>query len=149
MSRTRPRLRRLERGRQDHLNPKWWLLAFGVLFLLAGIGNYLSAEGSADTAYPCDYTARDVFYEQTFGLFHGDGNVGHRDLMKVSGRNFPSSYDVFRGDDGLLGAHYMAGETSTTGSTILSCWVLCCLCWLCWASPDSYADGERIQRSRI
>ena len=51
------------------LNPKWWLLAFGVLFFLAGLSNYLGAEGSADTAYPGDYTARDVFFEQTFGLF--------------------------------------------------------------------------------
>ena len=23
------------------LNPKWWLLAFGVLFFLAGLSNYL------------------------------------------------------------------------------------------------------------
>ena len=51
------------------LNPKWWLIAFGALFLLAGASNYLGAEGSADTAYPGDYTDRDVFYEQTFGLF--------------------------------------------------------------------------------
>ena len=50
------------------LNPKGWLIAFGVLFLLAGTGNYLTAETAAETAYP-DPTDRDVFYEQTFGLF--------------------------------------------------------------------------------
>lgn len=50
------------------LNPKGWLIAFGVLFLLAGANNYFAAETSSETAYP-DPTDRDVFYEQTFGLF--------------------------------------------------------------------------------
>ena len=50
------------------LNPKGWLMAFGIIFILLGTGNYLTAETAADTAYP-DPTDRDVFYEQTFGLF--------------------------------------------------------------------------------
>ncbi len=50
------------------LNPKGWLIAFGVIFLLLGTMNYLTGETSAETAYP-DPTDRDVFYEQTFGLF--------------------------------------------------------------------------------
>ena len=69
------------------LNPKWWLLAFGVLFFLAGLSNYLGAEGSADTAYPGDYTARDVFYEQTFGLFTMvAATLAIVTSLKVSGR---------------------------------------------------------------
>jgi len=50
------------------LNPKGWLMAFGLLFILMGTGNYLTAETASETAYP-DPTERDVFYEQTFGLF--------------------------------------------------------------------------------
>ena len=41
---------------------------FGVIFLILGAGNYITAEEAAETAYP-DPTDRDVFYEQTFGLF--------------------------------------------------------------------------------
>ena len=36
--------------------------------LLLGAGNYLGAEGASEDAYT-DPTDRDVFYEQTFGLF--------------------------------------------------------------------------------
>jgi len=50
------------------LNPKGWLMAFGLIFILLGTGNYLTAETAAEAAYP-DPTDRDVFYEQTFGLF--------------------------------------------------------------------------------
>tara|TARA_B100000925_G_scaffold70825_1_gene49148 strand:- start:262 stop:681 length:420 start_codon:yes stop_codon:yes gene_type:complete len=50
------------------LNPKGWLMAFGLIFILLGTTNYLTAESAAETAYP-DPTDRDVFYEQTFGLF--------------------------------------------------------------------------------
>ncbi len=52
------------------LNPKGWLMAFGLIFILLGTGNYLTAETAADAAYDDDDpTDRDVFYEQTFGLF--------------------------------------------------------------------------------
>jgi len=50
------------------LNPKGWLMAFGLIFILLGTSNYLTAESAAEAAYP-DPTDRDVFYEQTFGLF--------------------------------------------------------------------------------
>ena len=43
-------------------------MAFGLIFILLGTGNYLTAETAAEAAYP-DPTDRDVFYEQTFGLF--------------------------------------------------------------------------------
>ena len=43
-------------------------MAFGLIFILLGTTNYLTAESAAETAYP-DPTDRDVFYEQTFGLF--------------------------------------------------------------------------------
>ena len=46
---------------------KGWLMAFGIIFIVLGTGNYLTAETAAETAYP-DPTDRDVFYEQTFGL---------------------------------------------------------------------------------
>ena len=44
------------------LNPKGWLMAFGIIFILLGTGNYLTAETAAESAYP-DPTDRDVFYE--------------------------------------------------------------------------------------
>ena len=53
---------------KTYLNPKWWLIVFGAIFLILGAGNYITAEEAAETAYP-DPTDRDVFYEQTFGLF--------------------------------------------------------------------------------
>ena len=43
-------------------------MAFGLIFILLGTSNYLTAESAAEAAYP-DPTDRDVFYEQTFGLF--------------------------------------------------------------------------------
>ena len=53
---------------KTYLNPKWWLIVLGAIFLVLGAGNYLTAEDASETAYP-DPTDRDVFYEQTFGLF--------------------------------------------------------------------------------
>ena len=53
---------------KTYLNPKWWLIVFGAIFLVLGAGNYMTAEDAAKSAYP-DPTDRDVFYEQTFGLF--------------------------------------------------------------------------------
>ncbi len=53
---------------KTYLNPKWWLIVFGAVFFALGAGNYIGAEGASETAYP-DPTDRDVFYEQTFGLF--------------------------------------------------------------------------------
>ncbi len=41
---------------------------FGAIFLVLGAGNYITADKAAETAYE-DPTDRDVFYEQTFGLF--------------------------------------------------------------------------------
>ena len=32
------------------LNPKGWLMAFGLIFILLGTGNYLTAETAAETA---------------------------------------------------------------------------------------------------
>tara|TARA_S200000501_G_scaffold219799_1_gene206256 strand:+ start:150 stop:551 length:402 start_codon:yes stop_codon:yes gene_type:complete len=53
---------------KTYLNPKWWLIVFGAIFLVLGAGNYITADKAAETAYE-DPTDRDVFYEQTFGLF--------------------------------------------------------------------------------
>ena len=94
------------------LNPKWWLLAFGVLFLLAGIGNYLGAEGSAETAYPGDYTARDVFYEQTFGLFTMVATtLAIVTALTLSGRELSILSMAASGTMiAFMMLHYMAGE---------------------------------------
>ena len=75
-------------------------------FLLAGLSNYLGAEGSADTAYPDNYTARDVFYEQTFGLFTMvAATLAIVTALKVSGRELSIlSMTSSGGDDGLHGA---------------------------------------------
>ena len=99
------------------LNPKWWLLAFGVLFLLAGIGNYVGAEGSADTAYPGDFTARDVFYEQTFGLFTMVmATMAIVTALKVSGRELSILSMTSSGAMiAFLLLHYMAGDEGNYG----------------------------------
>ena len=99
------------------LNPKWWLLAFGVLFLLAGTGNYVGAESSADTAYPGDYTARDVFYEQTFGLFTMVmATLALVTALKVSGRELSILSMTSSGAMiAFLLLHYMAGEEVNYG----------------------------------
>ena len=99
------------------LNPKWWLLAFGVLFLLAGIGNYVGAEGSAETAYPGDFTARDVFYEQTFGLFTMVmATMAIVTALKVSGRELSILSMTSSGAMiAFLLLHYMAGEEVNYG----------------------------------
>ena len=99
------------------LNPKWWLLAFGALFFLAGIGNYLGAEGSAETAYPGDYTPRDVFYEQTFGLFTMVmATLAIVTGLKVSGRELSILSMTSSGAMlAFLLLHYMAGEKVSYG----------------------------------
>jgi hypothetical protein len=99
------------------LNPKWWMLAFGALFLLAGIGNYLGAEGSAETAYPGDYTPRDVFYEQTFGLFTMVmATLAIVTGLKVSGRELSILSMTSSGAMlAFLLLHYMAGEEVSYG----------------------------------
>ena len=53
---------------KTYLNPKWWLIVIGAIFFILGAGNYLGAEGASENAYT-DPTDRDIFYEQTFGLF--------------------------------------------------------------------------------
>ena len=63
------------------LQPKYFLIGFGVLFLAAGSYNYIDAENAADTAYPDTSTDRDVFYEQTFGAF----SIGLASLALVTG----------------------------------------------------------------
>ena len=55
-------------GIKAYLHPKWWLITIGTIFLLLGTGNYLDAEDASKNAYD-DPTDRDVFYEETFGLF--------------------------------------------------------------------------------
>ena len=55
-------------GIKAYLHPKWWLITIGTIFLLLGTGNYLDAEDASKNAYE-DPTDRDVFYEETFGLF--------------------------------------------------------------------------------
>ena len=63
------------------LQPKYFLIGFGVLFLIAGTYNFVDAENAAETAYPDTSTDRDVFYEQTFGAF----SIGLASLSLVTG----------------------------------------------------------------
>ena len=98
------------------LNPKGWLIAFGVLFLLAGTGNYLTAETAAETAYP-DPTDRDVFYEQTFGLFTmALAVMALTTALVVTGR--PLSILAMTSSGVMIvmmSLHYMAGEAVEYG----------------------------------
>ena len=93
------------------LNPKGWLMAFGIIFILLGTGNYLTAETAAETAYP-DPTDRDVFYEQTFGLFSmALAVMALTTALVVTGR--PLSILAMTSSGVMIvmmSLHYMAGE---------------------------------------
>ena len=98
------------------LNPKGWLIAFGVIFLLLGSMNYLTGETAAETAYP-DPTDRDVFYEQTFGLFSaGFAALALTTGLVVKGR--PLSILAMASSGVMIVVmvlHYMAGEAVDYG----------------------------------
>ena len=98
------------------LNPKGWLMAFGIIFILLGTGNYLTAETAAETAYP-DPTDRDVFYEQTFGLFSmALAVMALTTALVVTGR--PLSILAMTSSGVMIvmmSLHYMAGEAVDYG----------------------------------
>ena len=98
------------------LNPKGWLMAFGIIFILLGTGNYLTAETAAETAYP-DPTDRDVFYEQTFGLFSmALAVMALTTALVVTGR--PLSILAMTSSGVMIvmmSLHYMAGEAVEYG----------------------------------
>ena len=98
------------------LNPKGWLMAFGLIFILLGTGNYLTAETAAETAYP-DPTDRDVFYEQTFGLFSmALAVMALTTALVVTGR--PLSILAMTSSGVMIvmmSLHYMAGEAVDYG----------------------------------
>ena len=98
------------------LNPKGWLMAFGIIFILLGTGNYLTAETAAETAYP-DPTDRDVFYEQTFGLFSmALAVMALTTALVVKGR--PLSILAMTSSGVMIvmmSLHYMAGEAVDYG----------------------------------
>lgn len=99
------------------LNPKGWLIAFGVAFLLLGTGNYLTGETSAETAYPDDSTDRDVFYEQTFGLFTmALAAMALTTGLVVTGRALSILAMTSSGVMiAMMSLHYMAGEAVDYG----------------------------------
>ena len=98
------------------LNPKGWLMAFGIIFILMGTGNYLTAETASETAYP-DPTDRDVFYEQTFGLFTmAMAVMALTTALVVKGR--PLSILAMTSSGAMIvfmSLHYMAGEAVEYG----------------------------------
>ena len=98
------------------LNPKGWLMAFGIVFILLGTGNYLTAETAVETAYP-DPTDRDVFYEQTFGLFSmALAVMALTTALVVTGR--PLSILAMTSSGVMIvmmSLHYMAGEAVDYG----------------------------------
>ena len=98
------------------LNPKGWLMAFGLIFILLGTGNYLTAETAAEAAYP-DPTDRDVFYEQTFGLFSmALAVMALTTALVVTGR--PLSILAMTSSGVMIvmmSLHYMAGEAVDYG----------------------------------
>jgi len=98
------------------LNPKGWLMAFGIIFIFLGTWNYLTAETAAETAYP-DPTDRDVFYEQTFGLLSmALAVMALTTALVVTGRplsilSMTSSGVMIV----MMSLHYMAGEAVDYG----------------------------------
>lgn len=91
-------------------------MAFGLIFILLGTGNYLTAEASSETAYP-DPTDRDVFYEQTFGLFTvALAVMALTTALVVTGR--PLSIMAMTSSGVMIvmmSLHYMAGEAVDYG----------------------------------
>ena len=91
-------------------------MAFGLLFILMGTGNYLTAETASETAYP-DPTDRDVFYEQTFGLFTmAMAVMALTTALVVTGR--PLSILAMTSSGVMIvmmSLHYMAGEAVDYG----------------------------------
>ena len=91
-------------------------MAFGLIFILLGTGNYLTAETAAETAYP-DPTDRDVFYEQTFGLFSmALAVMALTTALVVTGR--PLSIMAMTSSGvmiAMMSLHYMAGEAVEYG----------------------------------
>jgi len=91
-------------------------MAFGLLFILMGTGNYLTAETASETAYP-DPTDRDVFYEQTFGLFTvALAVMALTTALVVKGR--PLSILAMTSSGAMMvmmSLHYMAGEAVDYG----------------------------------
>ena len=91
-------------------------MAFGLIFILLGTGNYLTAETAAEAAYP-DPTDRDVFYEQTFGLFSmALAVMALTTALVVKGR--PLSILAMTSSGVMIvmmSLHYMAGEAVDYG----------------------------------
>ena len=91
-------------------------MAFGIVFILMGTGNYLTAETASETAYP-DPTDRDVFYEQTFGLFTmAMAVMALTTALVVKGR--PLSILAMTSSGVMIvmmSLHYMAGEAVEYG----------------------------------
>ena len=91
-------------------------MAFGLIFILLGTTNYLTAESAAETAYP-DPTDRDVFYEQTFGLFSmALAVMALTTGLVVKGR--PLSILAMTSSGVMIvmmSLHYMAGEAVDYG----------------------------------
>ena len=81
-----------------------------------GTGNYLTAETAAETAYD-DPTDRDVFYEQTFGLFSmALAVMALTTALVVTGR--PLSILAMTSSGVMIvmmSLHYMAGEAVEYG----------------------------------
>ena len=53
---------------KQYMQPKRWLIVIGALGFITGVGNYATAEDSAEIGWGDDYTANDVFYEKAWGL---------------------------------------------------------------------------------
>ena len=91
-------------------------MAFGLIFILLGTGNYLTAETAAEAAYD-DPTDRDVFYEQTFGLFSmALAVMALTTALVVTGR--PLSILAMTSSGVMIvmmSLHYMAGEAVDYG----------------------------------
>ena len=91
-------------------------MAFGLIFILLGTSNYLTAESAAESAYP-DPTDRDVFYEQTFGLFSmALAVMALTTGLVVTGR--PLSILAMTSSVvmiAMMSLHYMAGEVVDYG----------------------------------
>ena len=51
---------------KQYMQPKWWLIAVGIIFTIVALTTYIGGEGNAEKGWGDDFTPNDVFYEKVW-----------------------------------------------------------------------------------
>jgi|TARA_B100001971_G_C18081964_1_gene478805 hypothetical protein len=51
---------------KQYMQPKWWLIGVGTIFMILTLMSYIDGEGTAEMGWGDDYTENDVFYEKAW-----------------------------------------------------------------------------------